>query len=81
MDENVTFRWRYAKDSLSVQIEAQLEWYTDISIPAWRKIMHEVIKNERQSNLTEHRQGFKGNLSTTFCDQFIFHHLDNEQAL
>ena len=41
----------------------------------------EVIKNERQSNLTEHRQGFKGNLSTTFCDQFIFHHLDNEQAL
>ena len=42
--------------------------------------MHEVTKNERRSNLTEHLQGLKGNLSTTFCDQFIFHYLDNEQA-
>ena len=41
---------------------------------------YKVTKNERRSNLTEHRQGLEGNLSTTFCDQFIFHHLDNEQA-
>ena len=33
---------------------------------------HEVMKSERH---------LKGNLSATFCDQFIFHHLDNEQAL
>ena len=39
--------------------------------------MHKVMKNERRSNLTEHLPGLKGNLSTTVCDQFIFHHLDN----
>ena len=37
------------------------------------------MKNERRSNLTEHLR-LKGNVSTTFCGQFIFHHLDNEQA-
>ena len=45
-----------------------------------KNFMHEVMENERRSNLTEHRQGLEGNLSTTFCEQFICYYLDNEQA-
>ena len=41
---------------------------------------HEVMKNERRSNFINVKRGLKDNLSTTFCDQFMFHHPDNEQA-